>query len=98
MKSKRVNVCVRGDFDKSSRFTLQNVRKVEELWIPPYSINVGELNRKYPYLRRMKMKSIERVVPSMLIVIDNAKLTAHGEIHEGLHNAPIATRQSCDGL
>jgi hypothetical protein len=64
---------------------------VNDLRIPPYSLDVSELKQAQPYMEKVDMKSMKNVRPSLLIGIDNGKLTGHREILEGKDYEPIAT-------
>jgi hypothetical protein len=73
----RTNLGIKGDFIGAQSFKLNNVRTVNDLRIPPYSVDVSELKQAHPYLKKIDMKSMKNVRPGLLIGIDNGKLTSH---------------------
>ena len=78
--------------DGGRRYKLQNVFTVKELNLPQQSVAVTELKRKYPYLKDVDMKDLERVQPTMLLGLEHVHLGTPAFIKTGRFDEPIAMK------
>lgn len=63
----RVDLVVQGILKECEKITLKNCYAVPDLILPPRSLDIDKLKRKFPYLRKVKFDSYENVSPYLLI-------------------------------
>ncbi|XP_055622739.1 uncharacterized protein LOC129766247 [Toxorhynchites rutilus septentrionalis] len=90
--SRVVSFEVAGIRDESHKFSLTGVRTVNELLLPPQTLNIEELSRLYPHLRNLPILSYEAVRPRILIGMKDQHLTLVLKSREGGPNQPLAVK------
>ena len=91
-KCNKVVCYISGKKVNGKKFKLQNVYTVAGLNLPQHSIAVSELKRRYPYLRDVDMKDLEKVHPTMLLGLEHAHLGIPVFVKAGKFDEPIAMK------
>ncbi|XP_062713763.1 uncharacterized protein LOC115256765 [Aedes albopictus] len=76
----------------SQQHTLEYVRTVESLDLPPQSLQYEEMARRYDYLKGLPVDSYPTATPRILIGVDNAKLLLTLKKREGKYFEPVAAK------
>ncbi|XP_062713750.1 uncharacterized protein LOC134290600 [Aedes albopictus] len=76
----------------SQKHTLEYVRTVESLDLPPQSLQYEEMARRYDYLKGLPVDSYPIATPRILIGVDNAKLLLTLKKREGKYFEPVAAK------
>lgn len=87
-ESRKVSVAI-GTVCGNKRF---DVRTIQNLKLPHQSMNVLELQFKYPHLKGIPVKSFTNVQPRILIGLDNVQLCSTNKIKAGRTDEPIAAK------
>lgn len=74
------------------QFKLHNVFTVKGLNLPQQSIAVSELKKRYPYLKDVDMRDLEKVHPTMLLGLEHAHLGTPAFLKAGNFDEPIAMK------
>ncbi|XP_062547153.1 uncharacterized protein LOC134212888 [Armigeres subalbatus] len=89
--SQRISVAISGTGLKS-QYQLSNVRTVQKLMLQSQSFQFSELQKLYPHLRGLPLRSYADAVPRIIIGIEHAQLLATLKMREGRANEPIAAK------
>ncbi|XP_055600236.1 uncharacterized protein LOC129749323 [Uranotaenia lowii] len=89
--SKWVNFDIAGE-GRSQKYSLSNVRTVQNLSLPSQSLHYQRLAARYPHLSGLPVSDYNDVTPHILIGNDNAHLAVALRRREGKTNDPIATK------
>ncbi|XP_017472746.1 PREDICTED: uncharacterized protein LOC108363754 [Rhagoletis zephyria] len=76
----------------NQKYTLKNARTVHNLDLPVQSIDIADMQTKYPHLNGLPIKSYDNIKPSLLIGADNWKLAIPLKVKEGAWSEPIASK------
>ncbi|XP_036347068.1 uncharacterized protein LOC118756408 [Rhagoletis pomonella] len=76
----------------SQKYMLKNIRAIDSLGLPEQSVNILEMQNKYPFLKGLPIKSYSSIKPSLLIGADNWKLAVPLKVKEGNWSQPIASK------
>lgn len=74
------------------KFSIGNVRTVEELKLPRQSFCYEVMAEKYPHLRRIPIKSYHNATPRMIIGIEHVRLLTSQKLREGKGEGPVAVK------
>ncbi|XP_062703497.1 uncharacterized protein LOC134285955 [Aedes albopictus] len=74
------------------KHSLDHVRTVENLDLPPQSLQYEEMARKFDYLKGIPVNSYSSAAPRILIGADNAKLLLTLKKREGKYCEPVAAK------
>lgn len=86
----RVDLEVKGVHKRAKKLILRNCFAVEDFDLPPRSLNIHELKKKFPYLHPVKFESYENAVPMLLIGSPHASVfESCGELLEGGEGKPV---------
>ncbi|XP_062713719.1 uncharacterized protein LOC134290573 [Aedes albopictus] len=86
-----VNLKISG-VEGSKSFPLTGVSTVRQLELPVQSLRYGELSQQLPYLAGLPVKSYEKVVPRILIGLDNIKMSLPLKKRERCPSGSVAAR------
>ncbi|UYV73090.1 hypothetical protein LAZ67_10001791, partial [Cordylochernes scorpioides] len=89
--SRRVS-CEVGPVEDRHRFSLNNVRTVQNLCLPAQPFRYDELCEKWNHLNTVKIPDMGNIKPRLLIGQPHIRLTAAREIIEGTGDSPILTK------
>ncbi|XP_062714134.1 uncharacterized protein LOC134290921 [Aedes albopictus] len=89
--SQRISVAISGTGLKSL-FRLNNVRTVQSLKLQSQSLPYLELQKMYPHLRGLPLRSYTDAVPRIIIGIEHAQMLTTLKVREGGANDPIAAK------
>lgn len=89
--SQRVAVKISGTGLKN-QFQLNNVRTVQKLQLQEQTFQYEELQKIYPHLRGLPLRSYVDAVPRIIIGIEHAQLLTTLKVREGRSNEPIAVK------
>lgn len=88
-----VKLRISGNLPNSEILKLDEVYAVEDLHLPPRSLNVEQLKQQFKYLKEVPFESYEDAIPAMIIGSRDAHLIeAIDPIIQGGRNKPIALR------
>jgi hypothetical protein len=90
--SRRIKINISGTSLENKRFSLSNVRTVNDMDLPVPSSKLLETKMKYKHLCDVPISAPLEVKPGMLIGLQHVKLGVSFETREGRWNEPIATR------
>ncbi|XP_058828395.1 uncharacterized protein LOC131688239 [Topomyia yanbarensis] len=89
--SQRISVEISGS-GLRSQFKLNNVRTVQKLNLQGQSFQYDELQKLYPHLRGLPLRSYVNAVPRIIIGIEHAQLLTSLKVREGRTNEPVAMK------
>lgn len=90
--SQRINIDISGLGQFNKRYTLRDVRTVNQLNLPAPTYNLKDLQARYSYLNGIDITEIERKPPAILIGGQHHKLGLTYQVREGENwNSPSAT-------
>ncbi|XP_065089401.1 uncharacterized protein LOC135710680 [Ochlerotatus camptorhynchus] len=78
--------------DSSKRHTLECVRTVDRLDLPPQSLQFNQLVQQFPYLRGLPVKSYNGATPRILIGLEDTELLVTLKKRAGRPSEPVATK------
>lgn len=90
--AERVSLHVSGTGNGENKFLLSEVFTVKDLKLPPQTLSVSKLCRKYGYLKGLPVESYNNIRPRLLIGMNNIRLGHALDSREGNENGPIATK------
>ncbi|XP_055615196.1 uncharacterized protein LOC129761499 [Toxorhynchites rutilus septentrionalis] len=90
--SRSVSLTVAAAHRPSKQYTLNGVRTVDELLLPPQTLNVEELRKRCSHLNDLPIASYEDVRPRILIGMKDQHLSLVLKSREGTQNQPIAVK------
>ncbi|XP_058467437.1 uncharacterized protein LOC131439240 [Malaya genurostris] len=90
--SRIVDVGIAGMNSNATVYNLRNVRTVEELLLPPQTLDAIELSNMYPHLRGLPIKSYRDAQPRILIGLKHTQISLVLQIREGGMDQPIAAK------
>ncbi|XP_044759170.1 uncharacterized protein LOC123316923 [Coccinella septempunctata] len=88
--SHRLDLDISGIHENAKRFTMKNVRSVENLSLPVQVIKETDW-KKYPHLQGIPFNEIQGR-PMILLGQDNIRLTVARRVIQGPENSPLATK------
>ncbi|XP_044761992.1 uncharacterized protein LOC123319195 [Coccinella septempunctata] len=88
--SHRLDLDISGIHENAKRFTMKNVRSVENLSLPVQVIKETDW-KKYPHLQAIPFNEIQGR-PMILLGQDNIRLTVARRVIQGPENSPLATK------
>ncbi|XP_062540966.1 uncharacterized protein LOC134209009 [Armigeres subalbatus] len=74
------------------KFTIGNVRTVQELKLPEQSFCYETMAKQYPHLKRLPIEGYENVTPRMIIGIEHVRLLTSQRLREGNGDGPVAVK------
>jgi hypothetical protein len=89
-RSTKIDLRISGVAAEARKFTMKNVRTVENLSLPRQQISRSDWTR-HPHLRDLPISEFDEQ-PMILIGQDNIHLTVARKVHQGPQDAPIATK------
>ncbi|XP_055589164.1 uncharacterized protein LOC129741453 [Uranotaenia lowii] len=89
--SQRISVTACG-VGKTDSFKLNNVRTVDNLFLPKQTLDYASMKTKYPHLRGLPVNGYSHATPSMIIGIEHTTLLTSLKVREGHPNDPVATK------
>ncbi|XP_055604679.1 uncharacterized protein LOC129752915 [Uranotaenia lowii] len=89
--SMRVSVQISGQ-GSAKRYTMKDVRTVEQLNLPEQSFNYAGMQKDYPHLKGLPFNSYSGVRPMLIIGIEHVSLLTPLTIREGRQDEPIAAK------
>ncbi|XP_058816184.1 uncharacterized protein LOC131679471 [Topomyia yanbarensis] len=89
--SKRVQLTISG-VDRQSKYTLQNVRTVDNLCLPKQNLDYQELSKRFAFLRGLPIQSYFEAAPRILIGVDNARLKLPLNKRDRRDEEPVAIK------
>ncbi|XP_062702756.1 uncharacterized protein LOC134285626 [Aedes albopictus] len=89
--SQEVQLYISG-IDSTKSFVLNGVHTVQSLDLPRQSLRFEEVERDFPHLRGLPVKSYEDASPRILIGLDNAKVKNTLKLREGKPDEPVAAK------
>ncbi|CAL8125361.1 unnamed protein product [Orchesella dallaii] len=87
-----VNFDIAGVYKGASYNKMTDVNAVGHLGFRPYSVKIGEIKRKWPHLRKMKMDNIKDAVVEVLVGEDHGFITMQREVLFRNETAPVGKR------
>ncbi|XP_053686216.1 uncharacterized protein LOC128735749 [Sabethes cyaneus] len=98
-----VKLHIAGSHRKDKKFHLEDVRTVNQLMLPPQTLDLDELVRSHPYLKKLPLESYHDARPRILIGMKHAQLGLTLKSREGKLGQPIAMKTRlgwtvCGGL
>lgn len=89
--ARKVNLEISGIHENNERFVLEDCYAIDNLLLPPRSLNVDQLKINFPYLANVEFESYENAIPSIIIGSRHAFMIEAIEpiIHDG-YNKPVA--------
>lgn len=89
----RVKLKISGDNEQAEIMELDECYAVTDFNLPPRSLNVESLKKKFPYLRKIPFLSYQNAIPSLLIGTKHAyMIEAIEPITQDGNNKPIAIK------
>lgn len=90
VKAVKVDLQVCGVHDGAKKLMLKDCYAVDDLNLPPRSLNIEELKRRFPYLKKVKFESYENAIPLLLIGSTHASVfESCGPLLEGGEGKPV---------
>ncbi|XP_058826902.1 uncharacterized protein LOC131686906 [Topomyia yanbarensis] len=90
--SRSVGLEVSAKHNRSKKYSLQGVRTVKGLLLPPQTLNVDELVSLYPHLKGLPITSYYKIRPRIMIGIKDQHLSLVQKSREGALHQPIAVK------
>ncbi|XP_053699271.1 uncharacterized protein LOC128746246 [Sabethes cyaneus] len=90
--SKTVKLELAAKHNPFKKYTLNGVRTVDELLLPPQTLNVEELKVLYPHLKNLPIESYHDIRPRILIGMKDQHLSLVRKSREGAWHQPIAVK------
>ncbi|XP_058816853.1 uncharacterized protein LOC131680147 [Topomyia yanbarensis] len=90
--SRDVRLEVAAERNRSRKYSLNGVRTVKELLLPPQTLNMEELCEQYPHLRDLPITSYQNVRPRIMIGIKDQHLSLVQKSREGALHQPVAVK------
>ncbi|CAL8137644.1 unnamed protein product [Orchesella dallaii] len=90
--AQKVNCEVSGGFRSAKFHGLNSAMTVDDLKLKPYSINMDEIRKKWPHLKRIQGANLVKVVPELIIGNNNPNLILCRQIVGGGAKDPVAWR------
>ncbi|XP_058826515.1 uncharacterized protein LOC131686265 [Topomyia yanbarensis] len=90
--SRNVRLEVAAERNRSRKYSLNGVRTVKELLLPPQTLNMEELCEQYPHLRDLPITSYQNVRPRIMIGIKDQHLSLVQKSREGALHQPVAVK------
>ncbi|XP_055603913.1 uncharacterized protein LOC129752144 [Uranotaenia lowii] len=89
--SQRISVQISGQHSEK-RFTMKNVRTVEQLKLPKQSFDYDAMQTNFPHLKGLPLNSYTDVRPMLIVGVEHVSLLTPITLREGRHNEPIAAK------
>lgn len=90
--TKMVSCEVKGLFRGAQNVFLRNVIVISHMSLQPYTLDLEQLRKDYPHLRRIRGKSLKGVIPDIIVGMDNLQHIVTKQTIEGPPGTPIAVR------
>ncbi|XP_055685297.1 uncharacterized protein LOC129791254 [Lutzomyia longipalpis] len=83
---------IQGTFNGARKYTMKNVRTVNNMGLPRQTVDVRKLNQNWRFLEEGSPESMTDAEPEMLIGMDNAGLIICREVIHGQQDSPYLVK------